>query len=145
MVKKSLLSLLVFLVSTSAAFSETMRAICGPFKGNTIGVSGSTEYHKPLSYLDSIDGKFTFIWEVNSKKALIIGPVQVPRQEEGEVVLHVSEQVSAVVIEPESVFLYSIFPQRKLMLITKHTHLRDYEFNAARGFIMQGDCVINIE
>lgn len=144
MVTKFHLSLLIFLASTSTAFSETLTAVCGPFKGNSVGVSGSTEYHKPLSYPDSLDGQFTFIWEINSKKALIIGPGQTPTQEEGVVAHYVPEQVSAVVIEPESVFLYSVFPERKMMLITKHTHLRDYEFNAARGFIMQGDCMINI-
>jgi hypothetical protein len=29
-----------------------MTAVCGPFKGNTVGVAGSTEKHKPLSYAD---------------------------------------------------------------------------------------------
>ena len=145
MTTKSLLPLLIFLALPSTAFSETLTAVCGPFKGNTVGVSGSAENHKPLSYPDSMDGRFTFIWEVGSKKAVIIGPGQNPTREEGVVALDAAEQVSALVIYPVSVFLYSIFPERKTMLITKHTLSRGIEFDAARGFIMQGNCVINLK
>lgn len=145
MTTKFLLSLLIFLALPSTAFSETLTAVCGPFKGNTVGVSGFVENHKPLFYEDSIDGRFTFIWEVGSMKAMIIGPGQNPTREEGVVALNVAEQVSAVVIYPVSAFLYSIFPERKTMLITKHTHTRGLEFDAARGFIMQGNCVINLK
>jgi hypothetical protein len=146
MATKFLLFLLTFLALPSTAFAETLTAVCGPFKGNTVGVSGSMEKHKPLSYADSMDGLFSFTWEVGSKKAMIIGPGQNPTREEGVVVLDVPEQVSAVVIYSVSVFLYSIFPERKTMLITKHTHLRGgLEVDAARGFIMQGNCVINLK
>jgi hypothetical protein len=93
-----------------------------------------------------MDGRFTFVWEVGSKKAMIIGNGKNPTREEGVVVLDMTEQVSAVVIYPVSVFLYSIFPERKTMLITKHTHQRGgLEFDAARGFIMHGNCVINLK
>lgn len=144
MATKTFLSLLILLVLPATAFSETVTAVCGPFKGNTVGVSGSTENHKLLSYADSMDGRFTFIWEAGSKKAMIIGPGQNPTREEAVVALDVPEQVSAVVTYPVSIFLYSIFPERKTMLITKHTHLRGgLELDAARGFIMQGACVIN--
>jgi hypothetical protein len=140
-----LLPLLIFLALPSIASSETLTAVCGPFKGNTVGVSGSAENYKPLSYKDSMDGRFTFTWEVGSMKALIIGPGGSPTREEGVVALGAAEQVSALVIYPASVFLYSIFPERKTMLITKHTHSRGIELDAARGFIMQGNCVINLK
>ena len=139
------LALLIFLGLTSTAFTATLTAVCGPLKGNTVGISGSLENHKSLSYSDKMDGQFTFKWDVGSKEAIITGSGQNPIQENGIVALSVPEQVSAVVIYPGSVFLYSIFPERKIMLIAKHTYIRGSEFDAARGFIMQGDCVINVK
>lgn len=130
---------------TSTAFAETLTAVCGPFEGNTVGIAGSLQNHKPLSYSDKMNDRFTFKWEIGSKMTLITGSGQNPTQEDGIVILSAPEQVSAVVIYPASVLLYSIFPERKTMLIAKHTFLRGFELDAARGFIMQGDCEINIK
>lgn len=145
MTTKVVLPLIIFLALPSTALSETLTAVCGPFKGNTVGVSGSAENHKSLSYPDSMGGRFTFIWEIGSKKAGIIGSGQNSLREEGLVAFDSVEQVSALVIYPAAVFLYSVFPERKTMIITKHTHSRGIEFDAARGFIMHGNCVINLK
>lgn len=145
MVKNFIFTLIIFLALTSTAFTETLTAVCGPFEGNTIGISGSLENHKPLSYSDKMNERFTFKWEIGSKMAMITGSGQDPTQEDGIVTLSVPEQVSAVVIYPASIFLYSIFPERQTMLIAKHTFMRGFELDAARGFIMQGDCEINIK
>lgn len=131
--------------ASSPALAKTLTAVCGPFKGYTVGVSGSSEKHKPLSYEDSMDGEFTLVWEIESKGALIIGPGAKPTREEGVVVIGTNDQLSLVVTYPISVFVYSLFPDRKTMLITKHTHSRGFEFDAARGFIMRGDCKISIK
>ena len=131
--------------ATSPALAKTMTAVCGPFKGYTLGVSGSSEDHKPQSYEDSMDGNFTVIWEIGSKGALIIGPGSKPTREEGVVAVDTKEQLSLIVSYPISAFMYSIFPGRKTMLITKHKHSRGFEFDAARGFIMRGDCKISIK
>jgi len=140
---KTAIFLLVFLATTSSAFATTMTAVCGPFTGNTVGISGSNENHKPLSFEDSIDGKFTVVWEIGSKNALIIGPGAKPTREEGIIVVESKDQLSLVVSYPVSVFLYSIFPARKTMLITKHTHVRGLELDAARGFVMHGNCKLD--
>ena len=71
--------------ATSPALAKTMTAVCGPFKGYTVGVSGSIENHKPLSYEDSMDGNYTVTWEIGSKSALVIGPGSKPSREEGVV------------------------------------------------------------
>lgn len=140
---KTTIILLVFLATTSSAFAKTMTAVCGPFTGNTVGISGRSENHKPLSFEDSMDGEFTVVWEIGSKNALIIGPGAKPTREEGIVVVESKEQLSLVVSYPVSVFLYSIFPERKTMLITKHSHTRGFEFDAARGFVMRGNCKLS--
>ena len=118
---------------------------CGPFKGYTVGISNSSENHKPLNYEDTIKGNFTLVWEDDSKSALIIGSGEDPTREEGVVVMNTPHQLSFIVTYPISVFMYSIFPDRKTMLIAKHTHSRGFEFDAARGFILRGDCKISIK
>ena len=133
------------LAATSPALAKTMTAVCGPFTGYTVGISGSNENHKPLSYEDTIKGNFTLVWEVDSKSAFIIGPGENPTREEGVVAIDTKNQLSFIVTYPISVFMYSIFPDRKTMLITKHTHSRGFEFDAARGFILRGDCKISIK
>lgn len=137
---------LSFLLAVSPpAVARTMTAVCGPFKGYTVGVSGSSENHKPLSYEDSMNGEFTLVWEIDSKSALIVGPGAKPTREKGVVTIDTKDQLSFVVTYPISLFVYSIFPDRKTMLITKHTHSRGLEFDAARGFIMSGGCKISVK
>ncbi len=133
------------LAASSSALAKTMTAVCGPFKGYTVGISGANEKHKLLSYEDSMDGEFTLVWEIDSKSALIIGPGAKPTREEGVAAISTNDQLSFVVTYPISVFMYSVFPDRKTMLITKHTHSRGFEFDAARGFIMRGDCKISVK
>ena len=140
---KTALFLSLLLATSAPAYAKTMTAVCGPFKGYTVGISGSSENYKPLSYSDSMDGVFTLVWEVDSKSALIIGPGAKPTREEGVMAVGTKDQLSFVVTYPISVFVYSIFPDRKIMLITKHTHSRGLEFDAARGFIMRGDCKVS--
>ena len=142
---KTAIFLSFLLAASSPALAKTMTAVCGPFKGYTVGISGSNENHKSLSYVDSMDGEFTLVWEFDSKSALIIGPGAKPTREEGVVPIGTKAQLSFIVTYPISVFVYSIFPDRKTMLITKHTHSRGLEFDAARGFIMRGDCKISIK
>ena len=133
------------MVFEAMMYSLSMTAVCGPFTGYTVGISGSNENHKPLSYEDTIKGNFTLVWEVDSKSAFIIGPGENPTREEGVVAIDTKNQLSFIVTYPISVFMYSIFPDRKTMLITKHTHSRGFEFDAARGFILRGDCKISIK
>lgn len=135
----------LFLVVSSSALAKTMTAVCGPFKGHTIGISGASENHNPLNFEDSMDRKFTLAWEVGAESGQIIGSGENPTREEGFAVMTTEDQISFVVIYPISVFIYSIFPERKTMLITKHTHSRGLEFDAARGFIMRGDCTISFK
>lgn len=142
---KTAIFLSFLLAASSPALAKTMTAVCGPFKGYTVGISGSSEKHKPLSYEDSMDGEFTLVWEIDSQSALIIGPGAKPTREEGVAVISSNDQLSFVVTYPISVFMYSVFPDRKTMLITKHTHSRGFEFDAARGFIMRGDCKISVK
>lgn len=136
--------LLSFLLAVSSpALAKIMTAVCGPFKGYTVGVSGSSENYKPLSYEDSMDGQFTVVWEIDSSSALIVGPGEKPTREKGVVAIDTKDQLSFVVTYPISLFVYSVFPNRKTMLITKHTHSRGLEFDAARGFIMRGNCKLS--
>ena len=142
---KAAIFLSCLLAAPSPALAKTMTAVCGPFTGYTVGISGSNENHKPLSYEDTIKGNFTLVWEVDSKSAFIIGPGENPTREEGVVAIDTKNQLSFIVTYPISVFMYSIFPDRKTMLVTKHTHSRGFEFDAARGFILRGDCKISIK
>jgi hypothetical protein len=147
--KKSKSGHTIFLLSvlTVTAFalpitanSKTVTAVCGPLTGYTVGVSGSSDRFKPLSYPDTMDGPFTFKWDTNERTAVITGSGSAPTQEQAVVVKGSPEQISAVVVYPIAVFVYSIFLERKLMLISKHTHSRGTDYDAARGFIMRGDC-----
>ena len=94
---KTAIFLSFLLAAPSTAFAKTMTAVCGPFKGYTVGISGSSENHKPLSYSDSMDKEFTFVWEVDSRSALIIGPGEKPTREEGVMAIGTSDQLSFVV------------------------------------------------
>ena len=142
---KTVILFSLLLAASSTIFAKTMIAECGSFKGYTIGISGSDENHKPLSYPDSMDRKLTLVWEIDSKSAMIIWSGEKPTREEGYNWIGTPDQLSFVVIYPISIFVYSVFPDRKTMLITKHTHSHGFEFDAARGFIMRGDCKISIE
>lgn len=122
-----------------------MAAVCGPFTGYTVGITGSSENHKPLDYDDAIKGNFTLVWDIDSKSASVIGPGENPTREEVFVVMKTKDQISFISMFPIAIFIYSIFPERHTMLITKHTHSRGFEFDAARGFIMRGDCTISFK
>ena len=138
-----LILMALLLTTNSQALAKTLTAVCGPLNGYTVGMSGSTEKHRVLSYMDSMDGQFTVVWEIGSESALIIGPGSQPSREEGVVAVGTDDQLSLIVTYPVSVFLYSIFPKREMMLVTKHTHTRGLDLDAARGFIMRGDCRIS--
>ncbi len=122
------------------AGAKTISAACGPFTGYTVGTSGSSDRFTPLSYPDTMNGPFTFTWDTKEQAATIVGPGSNPIKEEAVIVMGDPDQISAVVVYPVSVLVYSLFIKRKLMLVSKHTHSRGMDFDAARGFVMKGDC-----
>lgn len=125
--------------SPATAWND-VSARCGPFKGYTIGVGGSEERHKALDFSDELSGEYQLLYKGGDREARIIGPGRSPTVEDGIVIKRSDEQLSMVVVYPVSVFLYTLFPERRKLIITKHTHARGVEFDAARGFVMVGNC-----
>jgi hypothetical protein len=137
----------VFLWS-GLSLADTLTAICGPLQGYTLGIAGANEGHKQFSERDGMSGQTTVVWEIGASAAQIVSRGQAggtPLLESGVVTLSTKDQISFVVVYPVSVFLYSIFPERRRLLLTKHTHTRGAEFDAARMLAFHGACSINIK
>jgi len=130
----------ICLAAPVTASSKTVTAACGPFTGYTVGVSGSSDRFKPLSYPDTMNGPFNLTWDTKEQTATIVGPGSNATREEAVIVKGDQDQISAVVVYPIAVLVYSLFIERRLMLISKHTNSRGMDFDAARGFVMKGDC-----
>ncbi len=139
-VASAIAGLLVLSTTSPAIAWDDVFAKCGPFKGYTIGVGGSEEKHKALDFSDEMSGEYQLLYKGGDREARIIGPGRSPTIEEGIVIKRSDEQLSMVVVYPVSVFLYTLFPERRKLIITKHTHSRGVEFDAARGFMMVGNC-----
>ena len=134
----------VSLVVSAASVAATMTAVCGPFRGYTIGVSGSSQKHELIDREDAMNATFTVVWEVGANDARVTGSGPMPTEEKAILVMNGQNQISFGVVYPVSFFVYSIYPDRKVMLVTKHTHTSGLDFDGARGFTMLGDCQIEV-
>lgn len=142
------LYLACLLMSCGASAAEILTAVCGPLQGYVLGVGGASDVYKPIEQRDGMSGQTTIVWEIGSSEAQIIAQGQVggsPMLEKAVVTLSTKDQVSFVVIYPVSVFLYSLFPQRNALLLSRHTHQRGFDFDAARMLALHGPCTIRIK
>ncbi len=136
--------MVVCMAFSATSVAATMTAVCGPFRGYTIGVSGSSQNHQLIDRDDAMNTKFTVVWEIDGNEARITGSGPMPTEEKAILVMNRQNQISFGVVYPVAFFVYSIYPDRKVMLVTKHTHTSGLDFDGARGFTMLGDCEIEV-
>ena len=126
--KPMLKPLLIAMVLSSAhtALADTLTAVCEGPKGHAVGTEGSLYNNKPVDQPDGMrNAKVTIVWDVGQREAqLLVGG---PGREfnEPETLLHMQtskESVSFLITYPAAVWLYSLYPQPKRLLITQHTN-----------------------
>lgn len=110
-----------------ATSSHALTAVCKEPIGRILGLHGKHLGEGRL--LDEPDGMkggiFTVIWNRGSNQAQVISQGSgggEPLTETGIKVFESNEQVSFLVLYSSAVWLYSLFPDPKILLITSHNN-----------------------
>lgn len=117
------ISLIYFAMCTPAS---ALTAVCKNPVGRISGVHGSALGGKPFDEPDAIsNAAFTFLWTEGERKATIVtqssGGVS-PTKEDALLVLDSDDQLTFLVLYESAVWLYSIYPQRQVLIMTSHNN-----------------------
>src|SRR5689334_9404774 len=110
----------------ASAPASALTAVCKNPVGRIFGVHGTHLGGKPFDEPDAIsNATFTFLWTDGDPKATIVTQSSggsVPSKEEALLVFDSKEQLTFLVLYESAVWFYSIYPQRKMLIMTSHNN-----------------------
>ena len=125
-VLKKLFIAILLLAFSSPVFAESITAVCKSPVGRIYGQLGELFENRPIDDTDRMkDGLVTIHYEVGSQDARIIvqaGEGEEPYSDNGIRIFSTEEQLSFLVRYPQAVWIYSLFPVPKLLLISSHSN-----------------------
>jgi hypothetical protein len=133
---------LILLVVAVEAGAESITAICKNPAGRAIGIENSAAINEPDGMLG---GQISIKWTMGEKTAQIAsqGPgVSTPVTEVAVTVHFSDEQASFVVVNPSTVWLYSLFVKPRHLVITRHTNSFANPKGGAIGSVLHAACDI---
>jgi hypothetical protein len=148
--QRMLVTAFVFIFSAPVA-AETLTAVCkdpiGRISGQHGGPLGNNQI---VDEDDRMKGTtVTIIWHTAAPNAQILvaqtdGAAATPLPEKGVKVHASEEQVSFIVDYPAAVWLYSLFPAPRLLLMTSHVNGVAFDSGGAINKSMKARCEISI-
>ena len=134
---------LILLIVPAGAGAETITAVCKNPAGRAIGIDSSrAAVNEPDGMLG---GQISIKWTMGEKTAQIVseGPgISTPVPEVAITVHFSDDQASFVVVNPSTVWLYSLFVRTRHLIITRHTNgLADLK-GGAIGSVLHAACDI---
>ena len=139
----------ITIILSSPLSAETLTAVCKEPVGRLLGQLGEQGKNKIVDEIDGMKGGMaTIIWNTNDDLVQIISQGAgggAPLQEKGFRVIASGEQLSFIVVYPQAVWLYSLFPTPKLLLITQHTNGLLLDSGGAINKSMKASCDISIK
>ena len=134
---------LLLLVAPLGAGAETITAVCKNPAGRAIGIDSSrAAVNEPDGMLG---GQISIKWTMGEKTAQIVseGPgISTPVPEVAVTVHFTDEQASFVVVNPSTVWLYSLFVRTRHLVITRHTNGFADLKGGAIGSVLHAACDI---
>jgi hypothetical protein len=142
-----LLSILIVAVS-SAANAESITAICkGPYV-RLIGQDGAQKAQE-VNIPDGMpEGVITINWDISSQEASIIFQAregEKPFSDKGLLILATEEQFSFLVLYPQAVWMYSLYPNPELLLISSHNNGMGLSGMGALNKSLKAKCEISLQ
>jgi len=140
------LFLTVLFVLLNATAAHALTAVCKEPTGRVYGVHGVLGKGKPVDESDGMKGgMFTIVWSHGQKQAQIIsqGSGGKPMTDTGIRVFASDEQVSFLVVYQSAVWLYSLYPKPKLLLITTHNNGAFIDIGGALTKSYKASCEIS--
>lgn len=141
----------VFIFSAPVA-TETLTAVCKDPVGRISGQHGAPlGNNQVVDENDSMKGTVvTIMWHTAAPNAQILvaqaySAAATPLQEKGVKVHASEEQVSFIVDYPAAVWLYSLFPAPRLLLMTSHVNGATIDSGGAINKSMKATCDISIK
>lgn len=125
MKKRPLFLSLMVAAMLHPASALALTAVCKEPRGHVLGVHGVLGKGKPLDSPDGMTGRvFTIVWSRGQEKAQITsqGGGARPLTETGIRAFESDEQVSFLVPYSSAVWLYSLYPIPKILLMTTHNN-----------------------
>lgn len=133
---------LILLMVPGGVGAEAITAVCKNPAGRAIGIESSAAINEPDGMLG---GQISIKWTMGEKTAQIAsqGPgIREPVTEVAVTVHFSDEQASFVVVNPSTVWLYSLFVKPRHLVITRHTNSFSQPKGGAIGSVLHAACDI---
>lgn len=129
--------------------AETLTASCKEPKGRMLGVLGELGQHKTVDKPDWMaGGVVTISWKVGSSTAKVVtdtGEGKSLHSSDGVLAFESAEQVSFVVVYPGAVYLYSVFPKARKLLMSSHQLFLGFDPGSAVSKSFVAPCDISMQ
>lgn len=141
-----LVGLLVLWFAPFAA-SHAITAVCKEPVGHALGVHGATAKGKAFDVPDGMKGgTITIVWKKGQKEAQIVSQGSgggSPNTETGMPILESAGQVSFLVLYSGAVWIYSLYPELKVLLISSHHNGGAFDAGGAFNKSFKASCEIS--
>ena len=138
--------LIVLIIIASTAGADVLTAVCEDPAGRILGRFGDLGQHQEVDETDGISGGLiTISWnpEENTAQILTKGAGGQPSTVSAFPALVTEEQASFIVLYPEAIWIYSLYPQIGKLLMAQHTNGSSLGSGGAIGKLMQAQCTVS--
>jgi len=136
--------ILICLALGAPAYGLT--AVCKNATGRILGIHGATFGGKAIDEPDGISGAtFTVLWNAGDSEAKIVTQSAgggTPTTERALVVFQSNEQLSFLVLYDSAVWLYSVYPKPKVLIMSSHNNGMAVDAGGAVAKTFQARCEI---
>lgn len=134
------------LVCSTPGYALT--AVCHNPTGRNLGIHGlMLGGGKPIDEPDRIArATFTVLWNTGEREATIVTQNSgggTPMTERATVVLQTNEQLSLLVVLESAVWLYSVYPKPKMLIMSSHNNGMAMDVGGAVAKTFQARCDIS--
>lgn len=141
---------LTILFGSQQAFASslTISANCVNPHGRILGVGGVLMEHQHINDVDGVsDAKISLIWTEGEDRALyeFTDSNGIVTRERPIKISQTNEQTTFLQIYASSVWMYSLFHERNVLIMSQHTNGVSFDSEGAVGKLLQSRCSVRID
>jgi hypothetical protein len=138
--------LIVILALIPFSSATALTAVCKNPIGRILGIHGTIFKGKTFDEPDAIsNATFTLIWKKGEKEAQIISQSTgggTPATERALLIFDTNEQSTFLVLYESAVWMYSIYPKPKILILTSHNNGMSIDTGGAVVKSFQAKCEV---